>query len=396
MADKKRNILFISGWYPSRVEPFLGNFVEKHAEAVALDSNVAVLHACSDPQLSRKRFEHTVQTIKGVLTVHVYFKKVRHRIPVISQLQKLFRYKKAHRIGLRILEENGWNYDLVHLNILWPAGLIAQEIKRDKGIPYIITEHSTAYQPRRKYERSRIERMYSKGIAKNAACITPVSLDLQQAMQRSGLEGTYTVVNNVVDTALFTPKEKKAGENKFRFLHISTLIDEHKNVSGMIRAAAALYKDRSDFEFHIVGDGVLAPHIAYAKKLGVLEKPVFFGGPQSTAEVAALMRDADCLVLFSNYENLPVVIIEAFAAGIPVISTRIGGIPEQINESRGILIDAGNEKGLEKALAEMMAQCRAAKYDPAALHTYAVENFSREKVSKQFHLIYERALQNNG
>ena len=56
MKNKKLNILFLSSWYPNRVLPTLGNFVQKHAEAVALYEHVIALYVCSDAN-NKQKFE---------------------------------------------------------------------------------------------------------------------------------------------------------------------------------------------------------------------------------------------------------------------------------------------------------------------------------------------------
>ena len=391
---QKRNILFLSGWYPNRVLPTLGNFVQKHAEAVALHSNVAALHVCADASCVQD-FEVTETTVNNVFTVNVYYRKVRHGIPLLSQAQKLRRNLKAWSIGLQHVTKKLGHIDLVHHNILYPSGMIALDLKRKKRIPYIVTEHSTAYLPSKNRSMGFIESMLSKRIARNASFITPVSGDLKKAMLQQGLAGNYEVVYNVVDTKLFSPSKTKTGNARIRFLHISTLDDAHKNISGMLRAVAALSKRHTGFQCHFIGDGDTAPHIATAKQLGIYNSFAFFEGTKTTQEIAALMAEADAFLLFSNYENLPVVIIEALASGLPVLSSDVGGIHEHITPGRGILVEAKNEKALEQGMEQLMANIHAGRYDAAALAAYAEEHFSYEKVSATFHHLYQQVLKNN-
>ncbi|MCW3104100.1 MAG: hypothetical protein JWO09_2540 [Bacteroidetes bacterium] len=391
---KKRNILFLSGWYPNRVLPTLGNFVQKHAEAVALHSNVAALHVCADASCVQE-FEVTENTINNVFTVNVYYKKVNHGIPIISQVQKIRRNLEAWSIGLQHINKKLGHIDLVHHNILYPSGIIALNLKRKKRIPYIVTEHSTAYLPSKSRSMGFTESILSKMIARNASFITPVSGDLKKAMLDHGLAGNYEVVYNVVNTKLFSPSKTKPGNAKINFLHISTLDDPHKNISGMLSTVAALSKRRADFQCHFIGDGDTAPHIARAKQLGIHNTFAFFDGTKTTEEIAALMHNADAFMLFSNYENLPVVIIEALASGLPVLSSNVGGIHEHITQERGMLVEAKNEKELEEGMAQLIENIRAGRYDAAALAAYAEENFSYEKVSAKFHHLYQQVLKNN-
>ncbi|MCB4234228.1 glycosyltransferase family 4 protein [Kaistella anthropi] len=61
-------------------------------------------------------------------------------------------------------------------------------------------------------------------------------------------------------------------------------------------------------------------------------------------EVSEKMRASDCFVLFSDYENFPCVLLESLSTGTPVIATKVGGIPEVVNEKNGILISNSKDE----------------------------------------------------
>ena len=396
--NKKLNILFLSGWYPNRLIPTLGNFVQKHGECVSLYSNVAALYVCSDKNCKEK-FEIVETNPNNIYTVNVYYKKVDHSIPIFSWLQKARRNIKAHMIGLKLIEKNFGNLpagqggiDLVHHNILYPVGIIAWYLKKFKGIPYIITENWTGYLPSKNLKLGFVEKNLSKMIARNASCITPVSKDLQDAMIHQGFNTKYEIIYNVMDTKLFHPSTEKKVPEKIKIVHISTLDDAHKNISGMLRVAEKLSKQRTDFEIWFIGDGDTQPHIKTATSLGILNTFAFFDGTKSTAEVAEIMRNANCFLMFSNYENLPCVIVEALASGIPVVSSTAGGIPEHITEKLGLLVKPLDEQALLNSLNKVIDNIKAGKYNPQELSNYATNNFSYEKIGEKFTDLYHRIL----
>jgi len=162
----------------------------------------------------------------------------------------------------------------------------------------------------------------------------------------------------------------------------------------MLRTIAKLSKQRTDFEMWFMGDGDTAPPIKKAMELGIYNSTVFFDGTKTTTEVADIMRNADCFVLFSNHENLPCVMIEALASGIPIVASAIGGIPEHIDSSSGILVKPGDEEELLNSLNKIFESIRAGKYGAQQLSSYAKANFSYEKVSEQFHVLYQKVLKN--
>ncbi len=383
-------ILFLSSWYPSRGK-HLGNFVQKHAEAIALQSEVAALFISSDSNCKTK-YESEQSTINKVFTVNVYYKKVNHKVPLLSHGQRAWRYLHAHKIGWQIVKAQLGKVDIIHHNILYPAGIFALILKWLHGYKYIVSEHSTEYLPSNTKRFSLARRIGGYMIAKGASCITVVSENLKNAMLRHGLKSNYELVYNVVDTDLFLPRHTDKG--KFKLIHISTFNDRHKNISGMLRAIGRLAQQRNDFECWLVGDGDLTPHIALSKELGIYNSAVFFDGIKTSAEIAQIMGSADCLFMFSNYENLPVVIVESLACGLPVLSSDVGGIAEHITESNGILVPAGDEDALLKGFNTMLDNLMEKKYDAMALRDYAVKNFSYLEVSKKFHHIYSQALNN--
>ena len=132
----------------------------------------------------------------------------------------------------------------------------------------------------------------------------------------------------------------------------------------------------------------------YAASMNLTEPCVSFSGPKNIEEVARGMQMADALILFSRKENFPCVIAEAWATGVPVISTDVGGISEHLTENcgRGILIPNEDESALRSALLKLGTE---AKIDAVDIRKYAVDHFSVEAVSNAFDKVYREALGGN-
>ena len=105
-------------------------------------------------------------------------------------------------------------------------------------------------------------------------------------------------------------------------------------------------------------------------------------------ELNVLLAKSFASILFSNYENLPCVIVEAFASGVPFISTNVGGISEIINKERGILIKPQDKDGLVKAMNNVLEK----DWNSTELRNYALDNFSYEKIGQEFDLVYKEVL----
>ena len=101
------------------------------------------------------------------------------------------------------------------------------------------------------------------------------------------------------------------------------------------------------------------------------------------------LLNSDVFVLFSNYENLPCVILESFSCGVPVISTKVGGIHEFFPSNFGFLIEKGDEKALENKIVEIYNNPINKEEE---MHEYAIQNFGIDKICDSFTELYKKAL----
>jgi len=385
---KKLSVLVLSSWYPTRVNPTLGNFNEKFAEAAALYNDVVAVHVCADKDLIKS---HEVVEFEkdGVKTIVFYFKK-KESENIFDKVSKSLRFLKYYFSVFKYVRKKYGKPDIVHLNILYPVGIIVLLYKIFYGIPYVISENWTGYLPTNKVNQGLFTRFISRSIACRASALLPVTVDLKKAMLNEGFKSNYFIVPNVTDTQFFQPDRSRTVPPKKIILHVSSLKDEHKNITGLLNVIKRLSQLRSDFELHIVGDGDAAPHIETAKILGLDDNIVRFFGVMTPQQIADKMRQSDFFVLFSNYENLPCVIVEAFASGLPVVSSTAGGVAEHLTPDKGLLLAPKDEEALFAACNYILDNLD--KYDKEKLHQYALDKFSYKSVGELLTGIYERIL----
>jgi len=373
----KLNILFLASWYPSKVHSTLGNFVEKHARSVSTLHNVTVIYITRDAHLSTV-YQIDQNHSSNFTEIICYYKD---RGFIGSGYIKAFNH-----LIKTIFQNNLSAFDLCHVNVLYRAGLLALQCKKKHQLPYVITEHWTGYHVNEGRDIPFIQRFLSKKIAKDAAYILPVSDHLGKAMKNYGLDAKYEVIPNVVDFKDFSPSEEKP--EVFTFIHVSSLKDEHKNTSGIINTFSLLLKSHNA-KLHIIGDGDTEPYLKQADKLGLQPTNFKIEGEKTSLEVSQAMKKAHCFILFSNYENQPCVIPEAYGAGIPVIATDVGGIKEHLSTEQGVLIEKQNTDELLKAMKQVMDDYN---YSPTGLNTYAQEHFSVKTIALRFTEVYEKTL----
>lgn len=379
MKSDKYTILFLSSWYPTRLFPFRGDFVKRHAKAVSMYSKVVCFHVIKDENLVAK-YEISESNINDFYEVIYYF-----NCKWFSKLNYLLTYLK----GFNYIRKKHGKPDLIHGNVLYPIGVIVFLLSFVYRILYIFTEHWTGFLNDTFKQFSRFNKLIFRYIAKKAKCIVPVTRDLKESMIESGLNGNYVVIPNVVETNIFKWKEIK-DHGKKSILHVSNIRDEHKNVSGLLRVVSKLSVIRQDFVLNIIHSEENEFLKDLSNSLNLTDSFVKFCGKKDYNEVAEYMSGSTFLVLFSNYENLPCVIVEAFASGLPVLSTDVGGIREHLDDKKGILIEKGDEKALFDKMNYLLDNYQ--DYDKVLIHDYAISNFSYKKIGQEYHKIYQSIL----
>ena len=384
MAERK-NILFLSSWYPHKHDPTLGIFVKRHAEAVHLKNNVVIIFVKSvDHQ--KTHFDTNIHSDKGVTEILITYRKSK-KMWGLRQIINWSRYYIGHQLGWKAVKVMGFKPDLMHVNITYPAGLIARIWKMTKGIPYVITEHWTGYLPEdNRYKDSKIQQIVSKSIVRSADEIITVSGGLKEAMRNNGLKNAYRIIPNVVDTNFFhynTPMESR----KQYFVLVADLYDKQKNISGTLLAFKHLLERYPNTELVIIGAGRDEQSLKQLSFTLQIDNNVKFLGVQPPVEVRNYMQQALATVLFSNFENQPCVIAESFACGTPVIATDVGGIKEHLLDAHGFLIPANDGEALLNAMQKVI---RHKAFDPHTIRQYAVEHFSSMVISTKLDEVYQK------
>ena len=376
MDNERKHIVFLARWYPHRYDPMLGLFVQRHAEAAALYNDISVIYVHPDDCKNVARnVSIDDETINNVRTIRVYYKKSK------SKILSLFRFFRANKIALKRLPKP----DIIHVHVLTRLGLIAWWHKILHGTPYIITEHWSRYLPGNDFSGF-FRRKLTKTVVKHASAVTTVTEILAKAMQAHGLcNKNYIVVPNVVDFNHFKPVPH---HNEIpKIVHVSCFENKSKNITGLIDALQILEEKNIAFRFVFIGDGIDFAMIKdYIKKLKHQENIKFTGILEGQDYINEL-SSSDFLVLSSNYETQGIVLLEAFACGMPVVTTNVGGIPEIVNESNGILVPPQDPEKLANAMETMLQTYQ--NYDANALREGIIKKFSNESVGKLLNSIYK-------
>ncbi len=392
-VNRKRRLLWLASWYPNESDPYIGDFIKRQAEAVSI---YQALHIVYVGKYSSNFHEGSAnikitEINKTNLQENLLYYSDKGNNRFITKIRSLTSYFRKHREYIRQLQKRNEMPDLVHVHIAMKAGLIALYLKWRFKIPYVLTEHWSGYYQQSKdslFKKSLIERYLTKLVLKNATLLLPVSDALGLQINEFWMKMPYEKIPNVVNTRLFYPAKVNTSKS-FRFIHVSTLLHP-KNPEGIISAFNTISKQEPEVELVIVGP-LNASLSKYISRENMSSGKIILTGEVSYEQVSIEMRKADALVIFSDYENMPCVMLEALCTGIPVIATNVGGISEVLTEDNGILVRPGDKTALEKAMLHMMRS--HSLFDKFKISSQASEQFSCEKIGMKIKEVYDSVLE---
>jgi len=385
-------ILHLPSWFPNEMMPYSGNFIEKHIAAISKFQKSITLKVIQTKAKRRHSMAvSTLSTKEQDADNHImveYF--ITTRTSLVGRLWMKICERYYYYKGMKHIEKLFGKPEMIHLHVALPLGNLAVKWSNQWKIPLLLTEHWSIYNS---YNKSLITKSTQKKLKKifiTLSGITTVSENLLHAIQELFPVKKSAVIYNVVNTDLFIPQK----ENNFskKILHVSTLHDHAKNISGILEGIKLLSTKRTDFILEVIGEFKNYHAERYVRD-NALEKFVHFLGSMPEEQVARKMGECDFFLLFSNYENLPCVILEALSCGKPVITTPVGGISEIVNEKTGIFVEPQNVIQLVEKI-EFMLQ-HAEKFDSTLARNYAVANFSIEVIGRQFQNFYKEIIHLN-
>lgn len=256
--------------------------------------------------------------------------------------------------------------DIVHTHTA-KAGFVGRIAARLAGVPVIVhTLHGHVFLG---YFSPTMTRVFIE-LERMTARMSDTIITLTEGLRRE-LAETYritrashiTVLPLGLDLAPFAAQPRKNGA--FRrscgipddapLIGIVGRLVPVKNHRLFFEAAAQIWTHRPDARFVVVGDGELRAEIeAQVKALGLQTAVIFTGWMQDVAPVYA---DLDALVISSLNEGTPVSVIEALAAGCPVVATAVGGLPDLLDHGAlGVLTPSENAPALAAAILQVLEQ----------------------------------------
>ena len=384
MQDKYPKILLLAGWYPNSLNLAEGDFIKYQAQQMAKEGlNVSVFHSSLSyryllkGRLGKRVFDTNKDGLHEHLVERPFFpRNSRQFMKIWAEyvLSDMKRYLEKHNLP-----------DIIHAHT-YLGGYMAQIVKKRFGSPYLLTLHETTF-------LTDTIPSHHEEIVKDALAEADEVIAVSKALAQK-VEEKYShnpiVVPNFINFELFKPSSEK--NEKFTFIYVGDLI-ERKNVELLIDSFSKVNRFIPDSELVIIGDG---PYIGVLKKLckvkGINTR-VRFKERLGQKKVARELGRSHCFVLPSRAETFGIVLVEALASGIPVISTTSGGSSDIVNEKNGILLSAFSSDEMSSAMLSIYDTLD--KYPAHTLRQIAESRFSGRIISKVYSRVYENILQNS-
>jgi len=168
-------------------------------------------------------------------------------------------------------------------------------------------------------------------------------------------------------------------------------LSKEKNQEMLLRAAACLCHEHPNLKFLLVGGGPEDQHLRLlADALNLGPKVVFTGVIE---EMVPVYQAMDVFVLSSVTEGMPLTILEAMAAGVPVVATHVGGVPELIRDHQtGLLVASKDVSGLTESLKRLIASRVLRRQLAEDAFAFVSTHFSQQEMVERYVCVYEEVL----
>jgi lipopolysaccharide/colanic/teichoic acid biosynthesis glycosyltransferase/glycosyltransferase involved in cell wall biosynthesis len=286
------------------------------------------------------------------------------------------------------------------------AGFLGRLAARLAGVPLVLhTYHGHVLHGYYGPLKTRLLRGLERALAPMTDRIIAVSEQVKADLVGYGIArpAKISVIRLGFDLEPFLNSETHRGtlrgelglDNGARLVGIVGRIFPIKNHRLFLEAAALVAGKEASARFVVVGDGILRPEMEeHARRLGIGDRVVFTGWRH---DLPRIYPDLDVLVVSSKNEGTPVSAIEAMASGCPVVATRVGGLPDLIDEgTTGSLVPPEDAPALADAILRMLRNRDAARRMGQAARAQVSEQFRVERLICDLEGLYTELLAEKG
>lgn len=287
-------------------------------------------------------------------------------------------WRKTSLDGFKKYTEFFGKPDIIHAHNVVYAGFIAGEISKKYNIPFLITEHSSLHglQDISPKLTKKINESFSN--ANRLIVVSPFLKNL--LIKKYNIRNKEIIVIPNLLPADFEKclqlKEKK--EKPSKFITVGRM-DKNKNHLMLLQSFCNFLKEEPNARLTLVGDGEERKYLQEFVDVEGINDSVVFKGRLSRVDILNELLISDVFVLPSNFETFGVVLIEALACGLPVISTKSGGPNFFVQEENGVLVKVNSKNDLTRGFKEVNQ--KFSLFNKEEIRETVIANFGKEKIS---------------
>lgn len=276
-------------------------------------------------------------------------------------------------------------YDMMYSFFALPTGILAYLVNKIYGTPYVVSLYGSDVPGFNPYRLRTIRNFMMptfRAILRSSSGIVAVSHELRDLTKRIDPRFEVDVIPPGVDCKNFYPRDREREDRKVRILFLGRMDSVRKGIPYLFRAISEL-ETKKPYEVLLVGDGPMRPEFERLAKEMRLTNVSFLGAVYGE-RMAELYRNCDIFTLPSLAEGTPVSILEAMASALPVVASSVGGIPNEIDETCGILVPPKDVEDLREALRDLVEDDEKRRRMGQGARKRAEEVFSWEVITRQY------------
>ncbi|OGV96274.1 hypothetical protein A2W24_04005 [Microgenomates group bacterium RBG_16_45_19] len=321
------------------------------------------------------------------------------RIPDLQRNISLVRDAKAFWRIYRLIRIH--KPDIIHTH-LSKAGFVGRLAAKMAGVPVIVhTFHGHIFDGFFSGFKSRFFLILERRLAAISTSLVAVNKIVQSDLMRLkiGMD-RCTVIENGFELQRIVQIERHKGDFRREFgldrndILVGTVARfvPLKGLSYLLEASADFLQASPRLRLILVGDGEQRDELRHrAISLGIQERVIFTGFRKDMENVYS---DLDILVLPSLTEGLPTVVIEALSAGLPIVATRVGAVPDLVTPETGIIVNPRDSQALSRAVQEMVT--RLPQNGDAQTRQKYAERFGAKRFIEETEELYNRLVSRMG
>jgi L-malate glycosyltransferase len=325
-----------------------------------------------------------------------------HKLPVGKNSQNLhFQSQKdllvyawkAYCYSRKLIKNN--KYDLTHSFFTVPCGFVSLILKLQYGMPYIISLRGSDV-PGYSDRFSLVYKFLTPLITfiwKKSGAVIPNSQGLKELALKSRPEQEMAIIYNGIDIDRFKPGSEIKNHDKFIITLGGTRVTHRKGIGYLIEAVSQLSQKYPQIIMKVIGEGDEKEKLTkLVSELGLSERIHFLGKVDEHGKMVPFYQEASVFVLPSLNEGMSNAMLEALAAGLPILATDTGGTRELVQDGEnGFILKMKDSADIAQKLEKLINNPELCKRMGENSREKALE-MSWETVAEKYYKLYEKIL----